>query len=38
MNMSLIVNYLSELSMNNEREWYHAHKEDYKKLIWFMKS
>ena len=31
MNMSLIVNYLSELSMNNEREWYHAHKEDYKK-------
>ena len=31
MNMSLIVNYLSELSMNNEREWYHAHKEEYKK-------
>lgn len=31
MNMSLIVNYLSELSMNNERDWYHAHKEDYKK-------
>ena len=31
MNMSLIVNYLSELSMNNERDWYHAHKDDYKK-------
>ena len=31
MDMSLIVNYLSELSMNNEREWYHAHKEEYKK-------
>ncbi len=31
MNMSLIINYLSELSMNNEREWYHAHKEEYKK-------
>ncbi|MEH2952443.1 DUF2461 domain-containing protein [Candidatus Merdisoma sp. JLR.KK011] len=31
MDMSLIVNYLSELSMNNNREWYHAHKEDYKK-------
>ncbi|MCI9306357.1 MAG: DUF2461 domain-containing protein [Lachnospiraceae bacterium] len=31
MNMPLIINYLSELSMNNEREWYHAHKEEYKK-------
>ena len=31
MDMSLIVNYLSELSKNNNREWYHAHKEDYKK-------
>ena len=31
MDMSLIINYLSELSMNNNREWYHAHKEDYKK-------
>lgn len=31
MDMSLIVKYLSELSKNNNREWYHAHKEDYKK-------
>ena len=31
MDMSLIVNYLSELSENNNREWYHANKEDYKK-------
>lgn len=25
------MDYLSELSMNNNREWYHANKEDYKK-------
>ncbi len=31
MNMQLIMDYLSELSMNNNREWYHAHKDDYKK-------
>ncbi len=29
MNTHLIINYLSELSKNNSREWYHAHKEDY---------
>ena len=31
MNMQLIINYLSELSRNNNREWYHANKEEYKK-------
>ena len=31
MNTQLIIDYLSELSMNNNREWYHANKEDYKK-------
>ena len=31
MNIQLIVDYLSALSMNNNREWYHANKEDYKK-------
>lgn len=31
MNIGFIIDYLSELSMNNHREWYHAHKEDYKK-------
>lgn len=30
MNTQLMMNYLSELSKNNDREWYHAHKEDYK--------
>lgn len=30
MNTTLIVDYLSALSMNNSREWYHANKEDYK--------
>ena len=30
MNIQLIIDYLSELSMNNNREWYHAHKEYYK--------
>ena len=29
MNTHLIINYLSELSKNNSREWYHAHKEEY---------
>lgn len=30
MDTQLILNYLWELSKNNNREWYHAHKEDYK--------
>ena len=29
MNTELILNYLSSLSENNNREWYHAHKSDY---------
>lgn len=28
----LIIDYLSSLSMNNNRQWYHANKEDYKKV------
>ena len=31
MNIKIIMDYLSELSMNNNREWYHANKADYKK-------
>ncbi len=31
MNTRSIIDYLSKLSMNNNREWYHANKEDYKK-------
>lgn len=31
MNTQLIIDYLSALSMNNNREWYHANKDDYKK-------
>ncbi len=31
MNTKIILDYLSALSMNNNREWYHANKEDYKK-------
>ena len=30
-NTQLIIDYLSALSINNNREWYHANKEDYKK-------
>lgn len=30
MDTALILDYLSELSQNNSREWYHAHKDDYK--------
>lgn len=30
MNTQLILNYLSELSENNNREWYHLHKAAYK--------
>ena len=31
MDTSYILDYLSALSANNTREWYHAHKEDYKR-------
>lgn len=31
MNTQLIIDYLSALSMNNNREWYHANKDYYKK-------
>lgn len=31
MNTKFIIDYLSALGMNNNREWYHANKEDYKK-------
>ena len=31
MDMQLIIDYLTELSNNNDREWYHANKENYKK-------
>ncbi len=31
MNTTYIVDYLTALSMNNNREWYHANKDDYKK-------
>ncbi len=31
MNTQLMINYLSALSMNNNREWYHANKSDYQK-------
>ena len=31
MNTQLIIDYLSSLSENNNREWYHANKETYKK-------
>ena len=30
MNLSDILTYLSDLSQNNDREWYHAHKAEYK--------
>lgn len=30
-NTQIIINYLSPLSMNNSRDWYHANKDDYKK-------
>ena len=30
MNTQLIMNYLADLSAHNEREWYHAHKAEYK--------
>lgn len=31
MDTQVIMEYLSSLSMNNNREWYHANKDDYKK-------
>ena len=31
MNTQAIIDYLSALSSNNNREWYHANKEDFKK-------
>ena len=31
MNTQVIIDYLSSLSMNNNREWYHANKDSYKK-------
>lgn len=31
MNTQFIIDYLSSLSMNNNREWYHANKDKYKK-------
>lgn len=30
MDTNIILKYLAELSANNNREWYHAHKADYK--------
>ena len=30
MNTQIIMDYLKALSMNNNREWYHANKDDYK--------
>ncbi len=30
MNISAILQYLTDLSANNNREWYHAHKPEYK--------
>ncbi len=31
MDTQLILNYLTDLSMNNNREWYHANKDAFKK-------
>ena len=31
MNTQIIMDYLSALSTNNNREWYHANKDSYKK-------
>lgn len=30
MDMQIIINFLKELSENNNRDWYHSHKEEYK--------
>ena len=29
MNVKRILNYLAELSANNNRDWYQAHKDEY---------
>ena len=29
MNIQMILDYLTELNANNNREWYHAHKAEY---------
>ena len=29
MNTQMILNYLTQLNANNDREWYHAHKAEY---------
>ena len=29
MNTQMILDYLTQLSANNNREWYHAHKDEY---------
>lgn len=31
MNTKLILDYLYELSLNNNRDWYHGHKDEYRK-------
>ena len=31
MNTQFIIDYLSALNLNNNREWYHANKNDFKK-------
>ena len=30
MDTKLMINYLEELSRNNNRDWYHSHKDDYR--------
>ncbi len=30
MNTQIIIDYLSSLSMNNNRDWYHANKHSYR--------
>ncbi|MCX4363527.1 MAG: DUF2461 family protein, partial [Clostridia bacterium] len=30
MDTKKILDYLTELAANNDREWYHAHKKEYK--------
>lgn len=30
MNTNMILSYLTDLSKNNNREWYHAHKKELK--------
>ena len=35
MNTQLMLNYLADLSANNHREWYHAHKAARSLRSWF---